>query len=235
MGLGFDHITAPPNQQVDEVTGLREQRSAFRFDVSTPRTVVIVPLVSVPQDIAFDHENLSEHAAVDGIFGQTDRHVVPVLFHHPQMLACFLRTGVHGLAVCCSQRHGLFHQHVIPCAHCCDAHVGMQRVGRDHSHHIKTARFEHFCVVRVAGEVWIFCELVLKLLVVVVANGDQLRARFGVQHGDVPFSNASASDDGEFSPRFFHRMKFTKSYRARLRIDCVFSLILLGKTQASIA
>ena len=45
--------------------------------------------------------------------------------------------------------------------------------------------------------------------IVVVANGHQLRVGFGVQHRDVPFSDAAASDNGEFYLNFSHQLVFS--------------------------
>ena len=59
VGLGFSDISTPPNQQVDEVAGLGEQGSAFGIHMPPPRAVVVVPLVSVPEDVTFDHEDLA--------------------------------------------------------------------------------------------------------------------------------------------------------------------------------
>ena len=143
MGLGFGDVAAPPNQQVNEVAGLGEQGSAFRIHLPPPRAVVVIPLVAVPQDIAFDHEDFAEHPTFHGVLGQSDGHVVAVLLHDPQVHAGFCGARVHGFAISRVERHGFFDQYVVAGSHDLDAHVGVERVRGHYGNHIKSTGCQH--------------------------------------------------------------------------------------------
>ena len=197
--LGFDvrfalgHIAAPPDEQVDEMAGLREKGASLGVDSSPPRAVVIVPLVAVPQDVAFDHENLAQESTVHGVLGQADGHIVPVLLDHPELFARALCAIIHAPAVLHVERHRLFDHDMVPGFKGLYGHVCMKRVWCGNADDVEPAGIKHGIKAVMPLEVRIQFELRIQWTTVIVADRNKLRPPLCVQYGNVPLPDASAS------------------------------------------